>query len=135
MITQGEWINGYGIGVTGPTTPVDRPTVHEAVEYQDWVDEGQPGDEPDIQHTIVSCGTITIAIIPTIKPEGSDNAALITAAPKLLAACRKYGRHKNNCNLMSAIPCTMKGGKSVSCTCGWDETKAAIEAAKPGAKE
>lgn len=84
--TVDEWINGYGGGITGPTTPTTSgPTVYESLEYSAWVEKG--GKYPVDKHTVVSCAGKTIAIVPTFYPEGEANARLIAAAPDLLNAC------------------------------------------------
>jgi hypothetical protein len=49
---------------------------------------------------------------------------------QILNACEKYGCHLDDCNLMSLIPIGKRNGIEVGCTCGWEETKAAIEKAK-----
>ncbi len=87
--TKGEWKNGNIIGITGPTTPTTNPTVAESVEYYDWEENGAEGEPPQTQHTIITVGTQTIAIIPTSILGGVANARLISAAPDLLAACLK----------------------------------------------
>ena len=72
--TKGKLINGYGAGVTGPSTPVSYPTVAEAVAMEDWKNAGSIGEVPIPQHTVLTIGTKTIAIIPTNKKEGQTNA-------------------------------------------------------------
>lgn len=71
--TKGEWVNGWGDGLTGPTTPKMSPTVNDGRKY-----------------TPISKGEETIAII--IQQENNKieelnaNAKLIAAAPELLKA-------------------------------------------------
>ena len=73
--TKGEWIKGWGEGLTGPTTPRTDPTVDEGREY-----------------IPIANGMATIAIV--IKQENDSiselesNAKLIAAAPRLLEACQ-----------------------------------------------
>jgi len=43
------------------------------------------------------------------------------AGPDLLKAFERYGVHKMDCNLMSLIPCVLKNGKKVGCTCGFEQ--------------
>lgn len=87
--TSGPWVNGYGEGLTGPTTPAE-PTVAEAVAMNEWF-EDTTVEYPKIQHVVVSCGMETIAIIPLNgvggETTGKDHARLIAAAPGLLLAC------------------------------------------------
>ena len=71
--TKGEWVNGWGEGLTGVTTPRMSPTVDDNREY-----------------TPISIGEETIAIV--IQQENNKieelnaNAKLIAAAPDLLKA-------------------------------------------------
>ena len=72
--TKGNWINGYGVGLTGPTTPSARnPTV-----------------DKDRGYIPISINKQTIAIV--IQPENDSieemesNAKLIVQAPKMLEA-------------------------------------------------
>ena len=91
--TPGRWTNGWGKGVTGPTTPsVGGVTCSESLAYSKWK-EGN-GKYPKDEYTIVSRGYDTIAIIPTLtdplsdikQEEGRANARLIASAPELLEA-------------------------------------------------
>ena len=74
--TKGEWIKGWGEGLTGPTTPRTKPTVDGGREY-----------------IPIANGMATIAIV--IKQENDSiselesNAKLIAAAPELLKAAIK----------------------------------------------
>ena len=71
--TKGDWVNGYGNGLTGPTTPSFYPSCDE-----------------DRKYIPVSINMETIAIV--IQPENNSieqmyaNAKLISAAPDLLFA-------------------------------------------------
>ena len=79
--TKGKWVNGYGQGVTGPSTPVSSPTVGEAVKYDDWVGAGEDYDNyPQPNHTIISVGKETVAIIPLCRGDGEANAQRIVTA-------------------------------------------------------
>lgn len=83
--TKGEWVNGYGDGITGPTTPtISGPTVQEAIDHRTWLDGDMKSEAPIDLHTVVSCREQTIAIVPTYYPGGEANARLIAAAPDLL---------------------------------------------------
>ena len=81
------------------------------------------------------CGFSICNIVAQGK-EGEATAKFIASAPEtakqrdaLLAALKKYGRHKDDCNLLALIPITKRNGKMVGCTCGWKIATAAIEAA------
>lgn len=89
--TSGPWVNGYGNGLTGPTTPViSGPTVGEAIAKRGWT-EGKR-DYPYSMHIPISKGFQTIAIVPTMEiledeitnEQCEANARLIAAAPDLL---------------------------------------------------
>ena len=85
--TKGEWVSGWGGGVSGPKTPaIGGPTVRDALLYIDWVKRGYASPDPERYYTIVSCGDETVAIIPGEKEERTANAHLIAAAPDLLEA-------------------------------------------------
>ena len=76
--TPGPWENGYGYGVTGPTTPR----------------VGGPCCDHDIPYVVVRVGTEVLAIVPGVAKEIAEaNARLIAAAPELLEACRTALRH------------------------------------------
>lgn len=68
--TKGEWINGWGNGLTGPTTPSCQPLCDE-----------------DRRYIPISIGKETISIV--IQPcnnsilEMQANAKLIAAAPEM----------------------------------------------------
>ena len=85
------WINGYGNGVTGPTTPaIGGVTVEEEYQKDRWYDKPNTFPYPYDYHTVVSEGMEVIAIIPTLPGDGGKgkrNAQLISAAPDLLEAC------------------------------------------------
>ena len=74
--TKGEWVKGWGEGLTGPTTPRTDPTVDEGREY-----------------IPIANGMATIAIV--IKQENDSiselesNAKLIASAPELLKESMK----------------------------------------------
>ncbi len=95
--TEESWVNGYGNGITGPTTPSGHPTCQESVNWntysREWDRVGEAAKYPDSEHTIVSCGKETIAIIPLNgvggRVAGERHAQLISDAPDLLAACRQ----------------------------------------------
>jgi len=40
---------------------------------------------------------------------------------------KKYAQHKDDCNLMSLIPCVKRNGRKISCTCGLDKALAEAE--------
>ena len=82
--TKGEWVNGWGEGLTGPTTPrYPNPTADDNREY-----------------TPISIGKETIAII--IQQENNKieelkaNAKIIAAAPELLKALQTCLRRIRN---------------------------------------
>ena len=87
--TKGPWINGYGDGITGPSTPaIGGVTVHEQIAYRKWERNGcKQGEYPENLHTVISKDGETIAIIPLFGSNSKANARLIAAAPELLAAC------------------------------------------------
>ena len=89
--TKLPWINGYGDGITGPSTPaINGPTVHEQIAYRKWQLDGcKPNEYPKTLHTVISKDGETIAIIPLTGLNGEANAHLIAAAPDLLAACEE----------------------------------------------
>lgn len=70
--TEGEWVNGWGNGLTGPTTPR----------------AGSPTVDNDRKFIPISIGRETIAIvieqINNSKEELEANAKLIAGAPDLL---------------------------------------------------
>lgn len=80
--TKLPWINGYGDGVTGPTTPtIGGPTVHEQIAYRKWRENGCKQDGyPKILHTVISKNGETIAIIPLCGLNGRANAEYIVQA-------------------------------------------------------
>jgi hypothetical protein len=127
MHTKGPWVNGYGNGVTGPTSAVSAPTVHEAVELNAWFkDTTKP--HPKEKHTIVSKDMQTIAIIPCInEEEGQANARLIAAAPDLLEACKWASQsfHHPHCKTVKDRVDTGQ-----NCNCHVGACKAAIAKAK-----
>ena len=71
--TKAEWINGWGDGLTGPTTPVTDPFCCEEREYIPISFEDQ---------------TIAIVVQPKNNSieEMEANAKLIASAPSLLEA-------------------------------------------------
>ncbi len=86
--TQGEWVSGYGDGISGPKSPTTfGPTVREHHLMEMWHRHG--GAEPIPYHTVVSCGRDTVAIVPGEPEERVANARLIAAAPDLLAALKE----------------------------------------------
>ena len=97
MITKTPWINGYGDGVTGPTTPaIGGPTVGAAIQYNEWVCSNCKSPYPKQQYKIVSTpdrgGKIgsTVAILPFRNGEEIGNAALIVAAPRMLQILSRF---------------------------------------------
>ncbi|MCP5019631.1 MAG: hypothetical protein GY938_30760 [Ketobacter sp.] len=91
--TPGPWVNGYGNGLTGPTTPTGHPTCGEAVKFHYYCEHHESGAEypksqhaeyPKSQHTVVSKGIETVAIIPLNgmggKAGGEANAEFIVRA-------------------------------------------------------
>ena len=48
------------------------------------------------------------------------------------AKLKKYAQHKDDCNLMSLIPCVSvkRNGRKISCTCGLDKALAEAEKIK-----
>ena len=43
------------------------------------------------------------------------------------AKLKKYAQHKDDCNLMSLIPCVKRNGRKISCTYGLDKALAEAE--------
>lgn len=82
-----SWEAGYGVGVTGPTTPVSRPTVLESTEYDKWENLNKEGPRPPCRHTVIRDGFTTVAIIPLPKDkewEGWFTAVLMSKSRALL---------------------------------------------------
>jgi len=82
--TRGEWLAGYGRGITGPTAPaVGGVTVAEQLSGKQRHTVVRVVDMPD---DLGSC----VAIIPlrSRAPERDANARLIAAAPELLVVCK-----------------------------------------------
>jgi len=101
--TPGPWVNGYGNGITGPTTPaVSGATVGEVMAFRRWEQLGFPEDRGNKQKSIVvTCGEETLAIVPTNGRQcGKANASLIAAAPELLGAL---------CDMVSDRDCLSEG--------------------------
>lgn len=85
--TPGPWTNGYGTGITGPTTPnIQGATVAEYLEYRKVAEDA---DYPPRRSRIVSCDGRTVAIVPDVDGDALANARLIAAAPDLLKACQE----------------------------------------------
>ena len=84
--TKGKWVNGWGEGLTGPTTPKNNPTADDNRKY-----------------TPISKGEETIAIV--IQQENNKieelnaNAKLIAAAPELLDALQRVEKAINKMGL------------------------------------
>jgi hypothetical protein len=77
--TSLPWSNGYGEGVTGPTTPSPAgPTCGEACEIYDWDNSDKKGTYPQIKHTVIKKGMTTIAIV--VGDNREADAALIHKA-------------------------------------------------------
>lgn len=80
--TNEPWTNGYGEGVTGPTSPsTDGVTVSEQIQRKVWRQTGLKEDYPYEYYTVISKDKQTIAIVPTLphmKEEGLANARRIT---------------------------------------------------------
>ncbi len=93
--TKLPWINGYGDGITGPSTPaVGGPTVHEQIAHRKWQLDGcKPNEYPKTLHTVISKDGETIAIIPLTGFNGEANAKFIVQAcnnyKDLLIACKE----------------------------------------------
>lgn len=49
---------------------------------------------------------------------------------ELVEAFIKYGNHRQDCNLLSPIPCVKRNGKEVGCDCGFYKAESIIEKAK-----
>tara|TARA_R110000772_G_scaffold169846_2_gene281741 strand:- start:2134 stop:2460 length:327 start_codon:yes stop_codon:yes gene_type:complete len=87
--TKGEWVNGYGKGLTGPTTPTSSgPTVDKNRKY-----------------TPISIGQETIAIVIQQENDSMEelasNAKLIASAPELLKALRSAYRCSGERNTLT----------------------------------
>lgn len=90
--TKGDWIRGWGNGVTGPTTPaVGGATVEHSIAYSSW----RKGDS-EYPHAAKFYDLVVapedghhrvIAICP--HPNGTDNAHLIAEAPALYESLSK----------------------------------------------
>jgi len=102
--TPTPWVNGYGEGITGPTTPaIGGPTVSEQIDHDKWskAENKKKHPYPYGYHTVISKGMATVAIIPTLpdpkseisQEEGKANAEFITRAcnshDDLLEACKE----------------------------------------------
>jgi len=80
------WVLGYGEGLTGPTTPPTcGVTVHETIAYNCWQNGG--GEFPYRYHTVISYGTRTLAIIPTLPEDGILGHAVAERIVKCVNAC------------------------------------------------
>ena len=88
--TPGPWIAGYPkYDVTGPTSSsLTGVTVTESSDIYQKEKDGFGGPWP-IMHTIVRCGTVTIAICPGETGHGEANARLIATVPDMFAMLKK----------------------------------------------
>jgi hypothetical protein len=99
--TKGDWVNGWGEGLTGPTTPrYPNPTADDNREY-----------------TPISIGKETIAII--IQQENNKieelkaNAKLIAAAPVLLKESMKLIQQIKMSNYIEVNGHNIKNNKAL----------------------
>lgn len=134
--TKGEWVAGYGSGVTGPTCPtVSGPTCGQATKFVKWKNEDSKSPMPKDEYTIVSKGCEVIAIVPFQEQggevEAQANARLIAAAKDLYAACKemlviceRFGQHEVDCATQAAN--VADEFDAMGCTCGISKAKAAL---------
>lgn len=112
-VTEGEFVAGWGNGLTGPNTPSNTPTVGACVDMNDWDNKNEPLDhdikdwkgynEITSRYTPISNGDDTVAI--AVGRNHKANARLIALAPSLareLIAAREllmdYISHFDNHN-------------------------------------
>lgn len=76
--TELPWVNGYGLGVTGPNTPSSAgPTCLEHTQNHEWL---KGGPQPERRHTVISKGKDTIAIVVGDQETYKANAEFIHRA-------------------------------------------------------